>query len=139
MPEQPKDSRTIQEQLRAIADRAALDAVIRHSELRGIEAVRVARHAVTAAAPGLRAQYANQLANTSEQELITVGLLAVAGLAAETVALGTLFARGGRKSRLLAAGALATHAWIIAYGQRRKRLAIAGARESAAAAGEVDE
>ena len=129
MAEAVKES--IQERLRDGADKAALNTLIRDTDLRGEKALRVARRVVTAAAPSLRAQYANELAATTQQELISSGLLAIAAVAADVTVFGMLFARGGRKARLLAVAAAGMHAGLVGYAKAKQRRMIAGARQEA--------
>jgi hypothetical protein len=119
---------SIQARLRDAADRAALDTLVRYTTLRGEQAQRIARRVVTAAAPNIRAQYANQLIGASQRELLTAGLIVVGTAGVDLAALITLFARGGRKSRILAVTATTLHAGVVTYARIRRHRMITAAR-----------
>jgi hypothetical protein len=114
----PNDA--MQARLRAGADKKALDAVIRYSDLRGEHALRVARHAVTAAAPELHTMYAQQMAGASANEAAVAGLMVLTAFTAEVGALVTLFRQGDRKAKALAAVGLATNTGMLVYGRLKR-------------------
>lgn len=114
----------LRDQLKNSAHQAALAAVIRHSELRGDDAVRVARHAVTAATPMIRSECTRELGGITNPQATTMGVLALAGFALDVSLLAAAAARGGRTTRMVAGLAVAAHVGLVAYGrifQRRIR------------------
>jgi hypothetical protein len=115
----PGLSRTdaLQARFRAAADEKALSAVIRYSDLRGEQALRVARQVVTAASPDLRTMYAQKMGGTSAKEATTAGMLITAAVAAEVAAYIALFRQAGPKTKVLAAGGLAMNMGMFAYGR----------------------
>lgn len=118
----------IQARLQAGAYRKATDQVVRHSELRGEQAEIVARCAVAAAAPGLRAEHVQRLAKVGVAEAATTGILLCATLAADAAVYVATFRRGGRTARLVAGTALALHFGMSGYLQYRKQRVRAAAR-----------
>lgn len=116
----PNDA--MQARLRAAADKKAFDAVVRHSDLRGEQALRVARHAVTAAAPELRTMYAQKMGGTSAQEATAAGLAVTAAVIVELATYVTLFRRSGPKTKALAATAILCHTGLFAYGRFKHHL-----------------
>jgi hypothetical protein len=119
-PLSPNDS--LQARLRAAADRKAADAVERHSELRGEQALRVARRAVAAAAPELRTMYAQKMGGTSAREATAAGLAFTATAAVELAAYVALFRQAGPKTKALAGAAIAAHVAVFAYSRYKHRV-----------------
>lgn len=119
MPLSPTDA--LQARLRAAADLKAFEAVTRHSDLRGDPALRVARHAVTAAAPDLRAMYAQKMGGTSAKEATAAGAVITVALAIELATYITVFRNGGPKTKTLAASALACSIALFTYGRVKAR------------------
>lgn len=103
------------------ANKAATDAVVRYSELRGEKAETVARYAVHAARPKLDAAYVAGVLNTSRTETVTVGAGALTMLALNLVVAGSVIRRGSLVARVAAGGALVGHVAFYWYSQARDR------------------
>lgn len=116
----PNEKTAIRARLRAGAERDALDAVTRYSELRGEQALHVARHTVAAAAPKLRAEHVARLANLSDREAIASGVSLVATLALDVAAYLTIFRRGTTKDRVLAGVGIAAHVVLVGHSRWRE-------------------
>jgi hypothetical protein len=105
--------------LNRAANRAALDAVVRHSELRGQAAERVARYAVHAAAPKIRAAQQAIILGTKTQEAIAVAAGAVALFAANLVVNVNVYRRGSWLGRGAAIVAIVGHTGMFLYSRIR--------------------
>lgn len=114
------EKESVQAHFRAAADRAAHNAVVRHSELRGDQAKRVARHTVAAAAPALHAEHAAKLTKTSTREEVAGAVLVVAALALDLAAFTSMAIGGNRRTRLLAGAAGVAHTGLVLHVRHRK-------------------
>lgn len=102
-------------------NRAALDAVVRHSELRGEQAERVARYAVHAAAPKIRSAQQAIILGTKREEAIAVAGGALALLVANLVVNVNVYRSGSRIGRCAAVVAMVGHTGMFLYARVRDR------------------
>lgn len=123
MPEKTRQQpdETLQASLARAANKAATDAVVRYSELRGQHAERVAIHALQAAAPKLKAEFIAGLLGTSKTEAAGMAGAALAMLALNLVVTGSVIRRGGPVARVAAGMAAVGHVGFFWWKQARDR------------------
>lgn len=123
MPEktQQQPDETLQMSFYRAANKAATDAVVRHSTLRGNDAERVARYAVHEAEPKLKAAFIAGILGTSKTEAAGVAGGALAMLALNLVVAGSVIRRGGPVARVAAGAAGVGHVLFFWYSRARER------------------
>lgn len=119
--EQQQPDETLQMSLYRAANKAATDAVVRYSELRGADAERVARYAVHDAEPKLKAAFIAGILGTSKTEAAGLAAGALTMLALNLVVAGNVVRRGGPVVRVAAGATAVGHVAFFWYSRARQR------------------
>lgn len=102
------------------AYQAAEAILTKHTTMRGLDATRVARLMVQAAAPKIRGEYAQKLGGISDTEVYSMLAATTVTLAVDLATFVAVFRRGGRGGKLIAVTGALLHTGLAVYGARKR-------------------
>jgi hypothetical protein len=115
-----EDNTMLQAAIRRDAYQAAHAAVVKCSTLTGPAAQEVARKAVDAATPKIRAEYAAAVSGMSHREAVAGAAAVIGILTLDLVALGRSLRHGGRVARAATAAAIAGRVAVAGWARWRE-------------------